>query len=329
MPPFRLTVVAPSPAPTAPEREVNGGGFRRLVAEFAIGGIAAPVLVAAIEQVEHDCAGNDRHHAHRESEAAALLAQEACTPDAASRPKAEPPDNTMASMPSTVCAGSSRAVSRVPGPPPRTSTLAVTGLSKTTGRDAGAELGIAGMADANARNIGDQIARHIISGERLLSRPITFRRNTPLRRLQAGALRGASRGPMNGEVTFLAALIAGLVSFLSPCVLPAGAAVSRVSGGHLARAFCGQGAGAAGQARNRGCGGSVRARLFHGVRGARRQRQRHRLAHPRLFGSACDHRRHCHCHHGLAFPSVSRRSRCCIGRSGSMLPSQLACGAPM
>jgi cytochrome c-type biogenesis protein len=28
------------------------------------------------------------------------------------------------------------------------------------------------------------------------------------------------RGPMNGEVTFLAALIAGLVSFLSPCVLP-------------------------------------------------------------------------------------------------------------
>ena len=38
----------------------------------------------------------------------------------------------MASMPSTVCAGSSSAVSRVPGPPPRTSTLAATGLSNTT-----------------------------------------------------------------------------------------------------------------------------------------------------------------------------------------------------
>src|SRR5665213_4071800 len=51
-------------------------------------------------------------------------------PEAASSPKAEPPESTMASMPSTVCAGSSRAVSRVPGPPPRTSTLAATGWSK-------------------------------------------------------------------------------------------------------------------------------------------------------------------------------------------------------
>jgi hypothetical protein len=56
---------------------------------------------------------------------------QACTPDAASRPKAEPPDNVMASMPSTVCAGSSNAVSRVPGPPPRKSIEATAGASKT------------------------------------------------------------------------------------------------------------------------------------------------------------------------------------------------------
>src|SRR5262249_60656298 len=30
----------------------------------------------------------------------------------------------------------------------------------------------------------------------------------------------AFSGPMHSEVTFLAALVAGLVSFLSPCVLP-------------------------------------------------------------------------------------------------------------
>src|SRR5262249_37895990 len=38
-------------------------------------------------------------------------------------------------------------------------------------------------------------------------------------RLQAGTSR-RMRGSMHGEVTYLAALVAGLVSFLSPCVLP-------------------------------------------------------------------------------------------------------------
>ena len=56
----------------------------------------------------------------------------AWAPDAASSPNAEPPDKVMASMPSTVCAGSRRAVSRVPGPPPRTSIDATAGSSKMT-----------------------------------------------------------------------------------------------------------------------------------------------------------------------------------------------------
>src|SRR5262245_39977520 len=52
-------------------------------------------------------------------------------PDAASRPNADPPASAMASMRSTVMAGSSSADSRVPGPPPRTSIAATAGSSNT------------------------------------------------------------------------------------------------------------------------------------------------------------------------------------------------------
>jgi hypothetical protein len=46
------------------------------------------------------------------------------TPSAAARPKALPPVSRIASIWRTVFIGSSRSVSRVPGPPPRTSTAA-------------------------------------------------------------------------------------------------------------------------------------------------------------------------------------------------------------
>ena len=55
-----------------------------------------------------------------------------CTPDAASSPKAEPPDNTSASTLSTEFLGDSSSVSRVPGPPPITWTLAIVGSSQRT-----------------------------------------------------------------------------------------------------------------------------------------------------------------------------------------------------
>ena len=64
----------------------------------------------------------------------------------------------MASMPSTVCAGSSSAVSRVPGPPPRTSIEATAGSSNTIAVDAGAERAVLGVADPDAGNVGDEIA---------------------------------------------------------------------------------------------------------------------------------------------------------------------------
>src|SRR5208282_6015594 len=87
----------------------------------------------------------------------------ACTPDAASRPKAEPPASAMASMPSTVCAGSSRAVSRVPGPPPRKIDRADNRFVEHDCGGAGAEPSILGMADIHPRNVGDLVAQDILA----------------------------------------------------------------------------------------------------------------------------------------------------------------------
>ena len=74
------------------------------------------------------------------------------------------------------------------------------------------------------------------------------------------------------DVSIPAALIAGLVSFLSPCVLPlvppyliylTGATIEHVANDETAPDL---------EARGDAVGADVRARLFHGVRGARRQR---------------------------------------------------------
>ena len=74
------------------------------------------------------------------------------------------------------------------------------------------------------------------------------------------------------DVTIPAALIAGLISFLSPCVLPlvppyliylTGATIE-----HVANDETGGGI----EARGDDLGADVRARLFHGFRRARRQR---------------------------------------------------------
>ena len=46
----------------------------------------------------------------------------------------------------------------MPGPPPRTSTLATTAASNTTTVVPERELAVAGMAHAQAGNIGDEVA---------------------------------------------------------------------------------------------------------------------------------------------------------------------------
>ena len=58
----------------AAEREVGSGAGRGLIAEVAVGRKTAPVLVAAIEQIEQNRARDDRYHGVADAEAAALLA---------------------------------------------------------------------------------------------------------------------------------------------------------------------------------------------------------------------------------------------------------------
>src|SRR5712691_3638553 len=59
-------------------------------------------------------------------------ASHSITPAAASRPKADPPDSTIASTRSTRVSGARSSVSRLPGAPPRTSTEATAGCSAST-----------------------------------------------------------------------------------------------------------------------------------------------------------------------------------------------------
>ncbi len=62
MPPLRLAVVAPKPAPTLPSANRRRRHLRRLVAELAVGRIAPPVLVAAIDSRSNMIAArHDRH----------------------------------------------------------------------------------------------------------------------------------------------------------------------------------------------------------------------------------------------------------------------------
>ena len=114
------------------EREVAAGIRRRRKAEIAIGRKAAPVLVAAVEQVEHDRARHDRHDARGRSRSRGPA--RAATPARRSARRARRPSRPRAR--SRRCAprsrpAASRSMSRVPGAPPRTSPDATAGSSNT------------------------------------------------------------------------------------------------------------------------------------------------------------------------------------------------------
>ena len=76
-----------------------------------------------------------------------------CTPDAASRPNALPPLSTSAVTSCTDASGASRSVSRVAGPPPRTSTPPTEPGRRQHHRAAGAGRGVGPVADAHARDL--------------------------------------------------------------------------------------------------------------------------------------------------------------------------------
>ena len=177
----------------------------------------------------------------------------------------------------------------MPGPPPRTSIEATAGSSNTIAVTPEASRGVVGMADPDAGDIGDQVAHAAIGPERGSAvriidhadhiacegsvAPACIRRPSP-----------SHLAAMAADVSILAALFAGLVSFLSPCVLPlvppylvylAGASLERLAD---ARADA-----AGASATTVVAALPVRGRVLHGVRRARRQRQRDRRAAARLF----------------------------------------------
>ena len=59
----------------AAEREIETGGGGRRIAELAIGREAAPILVAAVEEIEQDRGRHDRHPRGAHGKAAVLLFQ--------------------------------------------------------------------------------------------------------------------------------------------------------------------------------------------------------------------------------------------------------------
>ena len=68
-------------------------------------------------------------------------------------------------MRSTVVAGSSRSVSRVPGPAAAHVDRGDRGLVEHDRGDAGGEAGVLGMPDADTRDVGDEVAlRHVRPG---------------------------------------------------------------------------------------------------------------------------------------------------------------------
>src|SRR5262245_5363661 len=117
-------------------------------------------------------------------------------------------------MRSTVMAGSSRSVSRVPGPPPRTSIEATAGSSNT----------IAVTPEARRASWACPIRTPATSVMRLCSAMGYYHSQSHRCHVFAGDLRSvhpsSHLGGMASDVSVLAALFAGLISFLSPCVLP-------------------------------------------------------------------------------------------------------------
>ena len=213
-------------------------------------------------------------------------------------------------MRSTVRAGSSRSVSRVPGPPPRTSIDGDRRLVEHDRGHAGGEPRVLGVADPDAGDIGDEVAPATLVRSAWLRRqtdcmspsrqrsdaPSLRRHSAPVRPEQC--IRSRPRGSpvacalarahqsADADITIAAALFAGLLSFLSPCVLPlvppylvylAGASLERFADAEPEPRV---------RRETVAGGAAVRRRLLHRVRRARRERERDRRVGARLFGRA-------------------------------------------
>ena len=199
-------------------------------------------------------------------------------------------------MRSIVIAGSSKTLSRVPVPAAADVHARHRRLIEHDRGNAGGNARVLRMSNPDAGDVGDEIAL----GHR--AEPITRRSHRcDSRRIGLHWQRRPSHlAAMTADVSIFAALFAGVISFLSPCVLPlvppylvylAGTSLERLAEAEppprvrretvLAAAVCSW-------------------RAFHRVRGARCRRQRGGIGVALLFQRARDGGRRFHHHHGAA-----------------------------
>ena len=159
MPPLKLATVAPRPAPTLPSANSVLAARGRSVAEIPVRRETAPLLVAAVEEVEADRAGHDRDHGVAYPEAAALFGEPGLHAAAGLQPERRTAGKRDAH----------RSLHHVDGIEQRS--LADAGAAaahvhrgdrgpvENHRGDAGGQRGIIGMADANAGDIREQIVQ--------------------------------------------------------------------------------------------------------------------------------------------------------------------------
>ena len=147
--------------------------------------------------------------------------------------------------------------------------------------------------------------------------------------LQAGVLNLVSIA----DISIWTAVLAGALSFLSPCVLPlvppylcymAGISVDQFRGGETQVASTGTRRAVFGAAF------LLHARLCHGVRGAWGRGIQHRPGAAPAYRHPVAHRRHRHHHHGPAFPRrVPDRHSRARGAVPGRAASRRRCRAPI
>src|SRR3984957_18097774 len=125
-PPSTNPAMAPRPAPTDPKAKSGPAACKALAPRARYGGSSPHVLSPPLPRSCSTAAGTMGMAGDpaRNANPMPWAERAAVTPSAAARPNTDPPASTTACARPTRFSGASASVSRVPGPPPRTSTPA-------------------------------------------------------------------------------------------------------------------------------------------------------------------------------------------------------------
>src|SRR5208282_975758 len=207
----------------AAEGEIGTGRGGCRIAELAIGRKTAPVLVAAAQQIKQDGRGYDRYARGANRKAAALFLEPSLHPRrgieaegrAAGQRDGVDAVDRLRRIEQRAFACSRPAAAQIDRADGR--------LVEHDGGRAGSEAGVLGMADIHPGDVGDQVAQEVLaSSGNGNDFAANVNRSHP-RGGDAAALawrEGAGHECAMPNVTIAAALVAGMLSFLSPCVLP-------------------------------------------------------------------------------------------------------------